>query len=713
MKKVTLGKIVIVVWMIFIGALIRAVSLEAWKMATEEARHALFAAIFLLATALLLSVLYAVRLDLKEYAERARQEEKEKAEQAAAVKKREKKETANSLKIMGFAWLSVVKWIFIAVFLGLLYVFAPSSWFGPTQEAPPIMYSEFVKNVESGKVGKATTTSLANGTMKIRVTTIDGYRHLTIAPRDANVVTLLRQHNVPFDEDPEKQSHWFTGVLLGWIPMLLFIGIWIFFMRKASGMGGGGFSSSSAFMKSLHHKSDDGGKKTTFADVAGADEAKEELAEIVEFLKDPKKFSKLGGRVPKGALLIGPPGCGKTLLARAVAGEANVPFLQTSGSEFVQMFVGVGASRVRDLFEEGKKQAPCIIFIDEMDAVGKQRGTGLGNGNDEREQTLNQILVAMDGFEQNSGVILLAATNRPDMLDAALRRPGRFDRQVVVDRPDLRGREAILRIHAAGKPFDANVDLISIARGTSGFTGADLASLVNEAALLASRENCSAIGKKHLENAKDKVLMGAERRSIVLSDADKKLTAYHEAGHTVVSRLLKQYVNKVTIIPRGQAMGVTHIQDLKERYGRSKAELIDMIRVTMGGRVAEEIVFGADNISTGAGNDLGKATDLAVKMVCELGMSKLGPRTFGKREEIMFLGKDVAKQKDYSETTALRIDEEVNRLVSEAYQKALELISSHRECLERLAEALLLRETLDASEIDAIINAALDNTAQS
>lgn len=699
MLKWSLGRITAFVWLFFAGVLLRVIFLEAWKMATQEARHALFAAILFLAIALVLSILYCVRRDLADYAKRARQEEKEKAEKAAAAKKQEEKEAKKGLKSMGFVF--VVKWLLIAGFLGLLYVFVPL-FSGPTQQFLPMIYSEFVKNVESGKVGKAVTTSFANGTVKIIFITVDANRYSTTAPRDSDVVSLLRQYNVSFDEDPEKQTHWFTGVLLGWVPMLLFVGIWIFFMRKAPGMGGGGFSSSSAFMKSLHHKSDDDDKKT-FADVAGADEAKEELAEIVEFLKDPKKFSKLGGRVPKGALLIGPPGCGKTLLARAVAGEANVPFLSTSGSEFVQMFVGVGASRVRDLFEEGKKLAPCIIFIDEIDAIGKQRGTGLGGGNEEREQTLNQILVAMDGFKQNNGVILLAATNRPDMLDKALLRPGRFDRQVVVDRPDLRGREAILRIHAAKTLIDSGVDLISIARGTPGFTGADLASLVNEAALLASRENYSVIGAKHFEKAKDKVSMGPERKSIILSDTDKKLTAYHESGHTIVGRLLKQYIHKVTIIPRGQALGVTQITDTEDRYGRSKAELIDMIRVAMGGRVAEEIVFGADNISTGAGNDLGKATDLAVKMVCELGMSELGPRTFGKREEIMFLGRDVAKHKDYSETTALRIDEEVNRLVREAYQKAFELISSHRECLERLAEALLLRETLGASEIDEIM----------
>jgi cell division protease FtsH len=443
----------------------------------------------------------------------------------------------------------------------------------------------------------------------------------------------------------------------------------------------------------------------TFADVAGVDEAKEELQEIIEFLKDPPKFQKLGGRIPKGVLLMGPPGTGKTLLARAIAGEASVPFFSISGSDFVEMFVGVGASRVRDLFEQGKKHAPCIIFMDEIDAVGRHRGAGLGGGHDEREQTLNQLLVEMDGFESNEGVILIAATNRPDVLDPALLRPGRFDRQVVVARPDIRGREGILRVHTKKIPLDADVDLTVLARGTPGFSGADLANLVNEAALLAARQNKKTVCMKDFETAKDKVLMGVERKSIVISEEERKVTAYHEAGHTLVAKSLPgtDPIHKVTIIPRGRALGVTQQLPIDEKHNYPKEYLLNEIAIMMGGRVAEEVVFG--EITTGAGNDIERATELARKMVCEWGMSeRMGPLTFGKREEMIFLGREIAQHQDYSEQTAVEIDREVKQIVMTNYEKAKVLIKERIAILHALAKALLEEEVLDASQIDAIVN---------
>jgi cell division protease FtsH len=485
--------------------------------------------------------------------------------------------------------------------------------------------------------------------------------------------------------------------------MLLFIGVWIFFMRQMQGGGAKALSFGKARARLLTEKQN----RVTFADVAGVEEAKVELLEIIDFLKDPQKFQKLGGRIPKGVLLMGPPGTGKTLLARAIAGEANVPFFSISGSDFVEMFVGVGASRVRDLFEQGKKHAPCIIFMDEIDAVGRHRGAGLGGGHDEREQTLNQLLVEMDGFESNDGVILIAATNRPDVLDPALLRPGRFDRQVVVARPDVRGREEILKVHIKKIPLAEDVNLAVLARGTPGFSGADLANLVNEAALLAARENKKLVEMKDFENSKDKVLMGVERKSLILSEEERRATAYHEAGHALVAKLLpgSDPIHKVTIIPRGRALGITQQLPMDEKHNYHREYLLNNISILMGGRVAEELVL--DQISTGAGNDLERATELARKMVCEWGMSdKLGPLTFGKKEEMIFLGKEIAQHQDYSEQTAQEIDKEVRRFVMEAYQRARELVKSRIAVLHALAAALLEREVLEGPEIDVIVNAA-------
>jgi cell division protease FtsH len=475
-------------------------------------------------------------------------------------------------------------------------------------------------------------------------------------------------------------------------------------MRQMQGGGAKALSFGKSRARLLTEKQN----KVTFADVAGVEEAKEELQEIIEFLKEPQKFQKLGGRIPKGVLLMGPPGTGKTLLARAIAGEANVPFFSISGSDFVEMFVGVGASRVRDLFEQGKKHAPCIIFMDEIDAVGRHRGAGLGGGHDEREQTLNQLLVEMDGFESNEGVILIAATNRPDVLDPALLRPGRFDRQVVVARPDVRGREAILKVHTRKIPLATDVELQVIARGTPGFSGADLANLVNEAALLAARQNKKYVDMVDFESAKDKVLMGVERRSIVISPEEKRVTAYHEAGHALVAKLQPgaDPIHKVTIIPRGRALGVTQQLPIDEKHNWSREYLLSNIIILMGGRVAEELVIGS--ITTGAGSDIERATDLARRMVCEWGMSEtMGPLTFGKKEEMIFLGREIAQHQDYSEQTAVEIDREVRRMVMECYERAKELVKSRLEALHALAAALLEREVLDGREVDAIVSGAV------
>jgi cell division protease FtsH len=557
-----------------------------------------------------------------------------------------------------------------------------------------MVFSDFLKRVESGEVkevlirGKSVTGKLS-----------DGSTFRTFTADYPELVKLLRDKGVKIAVEPEDSNPWYAYVLQ-WVPMLLFIGVWIFFMRQMQGGGAKALSFGKARARLISEKQN----KVTFQDVAGVEEAKEELREIIEFLKDPPKFQKLGGKIPKGVLLVGPPGTGKTLLAKAIAGEANVPFFSISGSDFVEMFVGVGASRVRDLFEQGKKHAPCIIFMDEIDAVGRHRGAGLGGGHDEREQTLNQLLVEMDGFETNEGVILIAATNRPDVLDPALLRPGRFDRQVVVARPDVKGREEILKVHSRRIPLAPDVALMVLARGTSGFSGADLANLVNEAALLAARQDKKLVEMIDFENAKDKVLMGVERRSMIIPDAEKRTTAYHEGGHALVAYLLPgaDPLHKVTIIPRGRALGLTMQLPTDDRYSYSKEFLVNQITILLGGRAAEEIVF--QQQTTGAGNDLEKATEMARKMVCEWGMSeKMGPLTFGKGEEHIFLGREVSRPKDYSEETAVLIDSEIKRIVTDSASRAKHLLDSNLEKLHVLARALLERETLDGEEINRIL----------
>lgn len=566
----------------------------------------------------------------------------------------------------------------------------------PLTPQSEVVFSDFMDQVEQGQVNEVVISgdNLSGKYM-------DGKSFQTTAPpRDPDLIKSLREKNIRIVVVPPEQTSWYMSILISWFPMLLLLGIWIFFMRQMQAGGGKAMS----FGKSRARLLNDTKNKTTFKDVAGVDEAKEELHEIIEFLKEPQKFSKLGGKIPKGVLLVGPPGTGKTLLARAIAGEANVPFFSISGSDFVEMFVGVGASRVRDLFEQGKKNSPCLIFIDEIDAVGRHRGAGLGGGHDEREQTLNQLLVEMDGFENNEGVILIAATNRPDVLDPALLRPGRFDRQVVVSRPDVKGREGILKVHTSTVPLTDEVDLKVIARGTPGFTGADLANLVNEAALLAAREDKKAVAMDDFEDAKDKVMMGVERRSMVISDKEKKTTAYHEAGHALVASLLPgtDPIHKVTIIPRGRALGVTMQLPLDEQHTYPKNFLYNNLAILMGGRCAEEICLG--EMTTGAGNDIERATEMARKMVCEWGMSeKMGPLTYGSKEEQVFLGRDFSAQKNFSDQTAKLIDQEVKTLVMSGYTRATELLTKNRDMLENLAQALLERETLNAVEVKNII----------
>jgi len=557
-----------------------------------------------------------------------------------------------------------------------------------------IVFSDFLKKVDAGEVREVT---LRGNSVSGRLS--DGSAFRTFTAEYPDLVKSLRDKGVKIEVKPPDTNPWYA-ILLQWVPMLLFIGVWIFFMRQMQGGGAKALSFGKARARLISEKQN----KVTFQDVAGVDEAKEELREIIEFLKDPPKFQKLGGKIPKGVLLVGPPGTGKTLLAKAIAGEANVPFFSISGSDFVEMFVGVGASRVRDLFEQGKKHAPCIIFMDEIDAVGRHRGAGLGGGHDEREQTLNQLLVEMDGFETNEGVILIAATNRPDVLDPALLRPGRFDRQVVVARPDVKGREEILRVHARRIPLAPNVELKVLARGTPGFSGADLANLVNEAALLAARQDKKLVEMIDFENAKDKVLMGVERRSMIISEEEKKTIAYHEAGHALVADLLPgaDPLHKVTIIPRGRALGLTQQLPTDDKYNYSKEYLIDRITILLGGRAAEEIVL--QQRTTGAGDDLEKATEMARKMVCEWGMSdKMGPLTFGKSEEHIFLGREMSRAKDYSEDTAILIDSEIKRIVTECAARARQMIETNLEKLHTLARALLERESLDGEEIGRLL----------
>jgi cell division protease FtsH len=566
-----------------------------------------------------------------------------------------------------------------------------------------LLYSDFIGYATTGNVksvviqdGKI-TGKLANG-QSYTTQLLDGMgTDVTKILIDYNK-TAPAERQIKFEVKRSQQMWWSLAQLL--LPVLLIVGFWLFIMRQMQ-MGS---NKAMSFGRSRAKLISDGQQKVTFADVAGVDEAKEELQEIIEFLKEPQKFQKLGGRIPRGVLLVGPPGTGKTLLARAVAGEAGVPFFSISGSDFVEMFVGVGASRVRDLFESGKKHAPCIIFIDEIDAVGRQRGAGLGGGHDEREQTLNQLLVEMDGFNTNDGVILMAATNRPDVLDPALLRPGRFDRQIVVDLPDLIGRENILKVHVRKVPLAEGVDLKVIARGTPYFSGADLANLVNEAALLAARRNKKKIEMDDVEEARDKVMMGPERRSRVISEKEKRVTAFHEAGHALVAKLLPgaDPVHKVTIIPRGMALGLTHQLPMEDIHNPKKNELLDHITIFFGGRLAEELVF--NEASTGASNDLKRATELANRMVCEWGMSeKLGPMTFGHREEHIFLGREISRSKDYSEKTAIEIDIEVRHIIDGCYAKAKDLISTNMDKLNIMADALLERETLDENDVNNIM----------
>ncbi|HJQ98322.1 MAG TPA: ATP-dependent zinc metalloprotease FtsH [Candidatus Polarisedimenticolaceae bacterium] len=566
---------------------------------------------------------------------------------------------------------------------------------------PEISFSRFLQAVEEERVSDVTIQGQnIHGHYKgERAGQGEGFK--TFAPKDSGfLVPMLRERNVETDFRPEDNEPWYLVAIVQWAPMLLLLGVWVFWMRQLQVGGGKAMSFGKSRAKLLSENT----HKVTFADVAGIDEAKEELEEIIAFLKDPKKFTKLGGRIPKGVLLVGAPGTGKTLLARAIAGEAGVPFFSISGSDFVEMFVGVGASRVRDLFVQGKKNAPCIIFIDEIDAVGRHRGAGLGGGHDEREQTLNQLLVEMDGFETNEGVILIAATNRPDVLDPALLRPGRFDRRVVVPRPDVKGREGILKVHTRKVPIGEDVNIELLARQTPGFAGADLENLVNEAALLAARKNKDRVLMADFEIAKDKVMMGAERRSMIISLEERRITAYHESGHALVAKLVPDAdpVHKVTIIPRGMALGLTQQVPLDDRHTYSREHLLGQLAVFFGGRAAEELALGS--MTTGAGNDIERATELARKMVCEWGMSdKLGPMTFGKKEEEIFLGRDFTQKVDYSEQTAVQIDGEVRRIMLEAYERAKLFIRRNMEALHKMAEALLERESIDGLEIDEIL----------
>lgn len=563
----------------------------------------------------------------------------------------------------------------------------------PKQE---ISYTQFLKQVEDQKVERVT---IVDNTIRGKLK--DGQEFATIAPNDPTLINQLRDKGVDIKAEQPPQPPWWTTIFSSILPMLLLIGVWFFIMQQTQG-GGNRVMSFGKSRAKLHGEDK---TKVTFGDVAGADEAKQELEEVVEFLKHPKKFNDLGARIPKGVLLFGPPGTGKTLLARAVAGEAGVPFFSISGSDFVEMFVGVGASRVRDLFEQAKKNAPCIVFIDEIDAVGRQRGAGLGGGHDEREQTLNQLLVEMDGFGVNEGIIIIAATNRPDILDPALLRPGRFDRQIVVDRPDVRGRLEILKVHTRGKPVAKEVDLDVLARRTPGFTGADLSNLVNEAALLAARRNKRRIEMPELEEAVERVVAGPERKSKVISDKEKKLTAYHEAGHALIGMLLTHTdpVHKVSIIPRGRAGGYTLMLPKEDRYYATRTELLEQLKTLLGGRVAEAVILG--EISTGAQNDLERATDLVRKMITEYGMSEvLGPITFGRRQEQVFLGRDIARDRNYSEEVAYSIDKEVRRLIEEAYAKTEELLKTNIDKLHSIANALLERETLEGDELAQLLN---------
>ena len=586
---------------------------------------------------------------------------------------------------------SILIWLLIGMSILLLF----NLFNVPQKSDKELIFSDFVKKIDSGEVDEVTIKE-SNITGRLK----DGSKFKTYSANYPDLVKELRDKNVRIIAKPPDQPPLYMTILISWGPIIFIVLIWVFFMRQMQMGGNKAMSFGKAKAKLVSEKS----VKITFADVAGIEEAKNEVQEIIEFLRDPQKFSRLGGRIPKGGLLVGSPGSGKTLLARAIAGEAAVPFFSISGSDFVEMFVGVGASRVRDLFEQAKKSAPCIIFIDEIDAVGRHRGAGLGGGHDEREQTLNQLLVEMDGFEGKEGVIIIAATNRPDVLDPALLRPGRFDRQIVVPVPDVKGRIEILKVHSKNIPLAPDVELEKIARGTPGFSGADLANLINEAALIAARRSKDKVDMADFEFAKDKVLMGVERRSMVLSDEEKRNTAYHEAGHALVAKLTPgtDPIHKVSIIPRGRALGITQQLPLDDRYTYSKDYLLKALNVLLGGRAAEELAL--SHMTTGAGNDLERATDLARKMVTEWGMSeKLGPLTFGKKEEQIFLGREIARHKDYSEKTAVDIDEEVKRFVIDAYENARKLLRDNKDLLEAVAKTLLERETIDGPDLDKII----------
>jgi cell division protease FtsH len=588
---------------------------------------------------------------------------------------------------------NIALWLVISlVFVMIYHLFSQ-----PKTAQKEIIYSEFLSSVEKSQISEVTIQG-ENITGKMT----NGTNFKTYAPEDPGVIAMLKEKGVRIAAKPAEDSPWYMTLLVSWLPMLLLIGVWIFFMRQMQAGGG----KAMAFGKSRARLVNDKSKKVTFLDVAGIEEAKAELQEVIDFLRDPKKYTRLGGRIPKGLLLIGPPGTGKTLLARAIAGEADVPFLSISGSDFVEMFVGVGASRVRDLFVQGKKNAPCIIFIDEIDAVGRHRGAGLGGGHDEREQTLNQLLVEMDGFESNEGVILVSATNRPDVLDPALLRPGRFDRQVVVPLPDVRGREKILEVHARKTPLAEDVDFSVIARGTPGFSGADIENLVNESVLYAARLNKDKVFMSDFEYAKDKVMMGTERKSMVISDEEKKNTAYHETGHALVARMLPgtDPIHKITIIPRGLALGLTQQLPIDEKHTYPREYLLNNIVILLGGRAAEEIIL--KDFTTGAGNDIERATALARKMVCEWGMSEeMGPLSYGKKEEQIFLGREFASHEDYSEETAKKIDKEVNRIVISSYERAKNILSEHLDLLNKVAMVLLEKEVLSGLELDEIIKA--------
>lgn len=586
-------------------------------------------------------------------------------------------------------------WLVIAIVLVSVF-----SNFGPRHAAAEkISYSQFLTEIDQGAVNAVTIED----NKIIKGVTKNNRRFVTYMPMTDNALLgQLLKNKVDISGQEKQQESFLLHIFINWFPMLLLIGVWIFFMRQMQGGGGRGAMS---FGRSRARLLGEDQVKVTFADVAGVDEAKEEVKELVDFLRDPSKFQNLGGRIPRGVLLVGPPGTGKTLLAKAVAGEAKVPFFTISGSDFVEMFVGVGASRVRDMFEQAKKHAPCIIFIDEIDAVGRHRGAGLGGGHDEREQTLNQLLVEMDGFEGNEGVIIVSATNRPDVLDPALLRPGRFDRQVVVPLPDIRGREQILKVHLQKVPIEKTVDILPIARGTPGFSGADLANLVNEAALFAARSNKRKVGILELDKAKDKIMMGAERRSMVMDENEKKLTAYHEAGHAIVGLLVPEHdpVYKVTIIPRGRALGVTMFLPEQDRYSHSKRRLESQLSSLFGGRIAEELIFGADSVTTGASNDIMRATEISRKMVTSWGLSALGPLTFGEEEGEVFLGRSMSQRKEMSDNTAHQIDEEVRQIIDRNYQRAKEILTANLDKLHLMADALIKFETIDSNQIAEIM----------